>query len=85
MRAPEPSAAELFGRKVFMARRRRGFSQEILAIYAGVHRQEVGLIERGKREPKLTTILKLMRALKVEPNELFDGVKLPKPLPLSER
>lgn len=85
MRPPEPSVAELFGRNVFMARRRLGQSQETFAIYAGLHRQEIGLIERGKREPRLTTILKLKRALGVDANELFDGVKLPKPLPLSER
>jgi DNA-binding XRE family transcriptional regulator len=85
VRPPEPTVAEQFGRNVFMARRRIGRSQEILAIYAGLHRQEVGLIERGKREPKLTTIVKLTRALHVEPNELFKGIKLPKPPPLSER
>lgn len=76
--------AEQFGRKVFMARRRLGVSQETLATFAGLHRQEVGLIERAQREPRLVTILKLMRALGVEPAELFDGVKLPKPLPPKE-
>src|SRR4051794_6474603 len=73
------TAAEQFGREVFIARRRLGLSQETLAIFAGVHRQEIGLIERGKREPRLATILKLMRALKVEPNDLLAGVRLPKP------
>ncbi|MET0559031.1 MAG: helix-turn-helix transcriptional regulator [Solirubrobacterales bacterium] len=74
MTPPEPSAAEEFGCRVFKARRRLGVSQEILAIFAGLHRQEVGLIERGKREPKLTTILKLTQALGVEPNELLLGI-----------
>lgn len=66
--------AEQFGNNVFKARRRLGISQEILAIFAGVHRQEVGLIERGKREPRLETILKLTLALGVEPNELLMGI-----------
>jgi transcriptional regulator with XRE-family HTH domain len=70
------SPAEQFGRKVFIARRRAGLTQETLAIFAGLHRTEIGLIERGKREPKLETILKLLRALGVEPNELLQGVKL---------
>jgi transcriptional regulator with XRE-family HTH domain len=79
------TAAEQFGRNVFIARRRLGLSQETLAIFGGVHRQEVGLVERGKRELRLSTILKLMRALGTEPNDLLGDVKLPKPLPLSER
>ena len=51
------SPTEQFGRNVFMARRRLGLSQETLAIFAGLHRTEIGLLEQGKREPKLTTIL----------------------------
>lgn len=85
MKAPEPPAAKLFGRNVFVVRHRLGLTQEILAIYAGLHRSEIGLIERGLREPRLETILKLMRALGVEANVLFKDVKLPKPKPLSER
>jgi transcriptional regulator with XRE-family HTH domain len=79
MRPLESTVAEEFGRRVFMARRRLGLSQEVLAAYAGVHRQEVGLIERGRREPKLTTILKLTQALGVEPNELLKGINPHKP------
>lgn len=30
-------------------------------------------------EPQLTTILKLIRSLKVEPNDLLKDVKVPKP------
>jgi transcriptional regulator with XRE-family HTH domain len=66
---------EEFGRRVFMARRRAGLSQEILAIFAGLHRTEIGLIERGRREPKLITILKLVRGLGVEPNDLLKGLR----------
>lgn len=74
--------AEQFGRRVFMARRRLGISQETLAIFAGLHRQEIGLLERGKREPKLTTILKVLRGLGVEPNDLLLGMR-PDPKPRS--
>jgi transcriptional regulator with XRE-family HTH domain len=71
--------AEEFGSRVFKARRRLGVSQEMLAIFAGVHRQEVGLIERGRREPRLETILKVTQALGVEPNELLMGINPHKP------
>ena len=75
------SPTEQFGRNVFRARRRLGLSQETLAIFAGLHRTEIGLLEQGKREPKLTTILKLLRALGAEPNDLLLGLKLEKPKP----
>jgi transcriptional regulator with XRE-family HTH domain len=77
--------AEQFGNNVFKFRRRLGVSQEPLAIFAGLHRTEIGLLENGKREPKLETIVKLIRALGVEPNHLLADVKLPKPKPISER
>jgi transcriptional regulator with XRE-family HTH domain len=65
------SAVEQFGRNLFMARRRLGLTQEQLANSAGLHRSEIGLLERGYREPRLTTILKLLEALGSEPGDLF--------------
>jgi len=78
------TAPEQFGRKIFIARRRAGLTQETLAIFAGLHRTEIGLIELGKREAKLITILKLLRALGVEPNDLLMGIS-PDPKPPKRR
>ena len=69
------SAAERFGRNLFMARRRAGISQESLARFARLHRTEIGLLENGRREPRLVTILKLSHGLGLEPGELLAGMR----------
>jgi transcriptional regulator with XRE-family HTH domain len=68
------SQREQFGRIVAAERKKAGFSQEELGFRAGVHRTEVSLIERGRREPRLETILKLSRGLGVMPATLIDDI-----------
>ena len=68
------SVIEAFGRELFMARRLKWMTQEQLARRAGLHRTEIGLLEKGQREPRLTTILKLLDALDAEPNHLLLGL-----------
>jgi len=60
-----------FGDKVRKYRMRRGFSQEELAYRAGLHRTQIGLIESGKRCPRLDTVYKLAAALDIEPARLL--------------
>ena len=60
-----------FGRRVRQLRRDRDLSQEQLAHAAGLHRAEVGFIERAEREIGITKIWRLADALGVEPRELF--------------
>jgi len=50
-------------------------SQEALGDLCGLHRTEISLLERAGREPRLSTIVKLSRALKVLPGDLIRGVK----------
>lgn len=63
------------GSNLRAARTNAGKSQEAVADGAGIHRTEVGLIERGKRIPRYDTIVKLAGSLKVEPGEFFLGVR----------
>jgi len=65
---------ERFAKNLRDARRRLGLSQEALGAAAGIHRTEVGLLERGERDPRLRTITKLARALGIAPAALLDGV-----------
>lgn len=46
-----------------------------LADRAGMHFTFVSSVERGKRNPTLTTILSLAEGLGIEPSELVDGLK----------
>jgi transcriptional regulator with XRE-family HTH domain len=57
-------------------REREGLSQEALAEMSDLHPTAVGLLERRKRTPRLDTIVKLARALKLSsPCELIEGIR----------
>lgn len=70
---PKGVAAQ-FGRNLATARRAAQQSQEETAVGAGLHRTEIGLLERGERIPRMDTLLKVAAALDVEPGELLDGL-----------
>lgn len=60
-----------FGQKVRYLRKAKGYSQESFADHANIHRTYMGGIERGERNPTLTTICRIAKALEVEPSELL--------------
>jgi transcriptional regulator with XRE-family HTH domain len=68
------SVAEKFGRNLFMVRRRAGLSQEQLAVRAEVHRSEIGLLEKGRRVPRIDTLVRIAGSLEVEPALLLRGI-----------
>jgi DNA-binding XRE family transcriptional regulator len=67
-------ASKAFGLRVRELRRREGLSQDGLAHASGIHLTSIGRIERGGREPRLTTIQKLAKGLGVEPGELTNDL-----------
>ena len=64
-----------FARNVRAERERRGLSQEALGHACGLHRTEISLLERAGRDPRLSTIVKVARALHVPPSFLLDGIE----------
>ena len=50
-------------------------SQEAVALRASLHRTEISALERGLKEPRLKTILKVCAAVEAEPNELLAGME----------
>lgn len=66
---------ELFARNLRRERHRRGLSQEDVAHASGLHSTEISRLERAAREPRLSTIVRLARALEIRPTDLLDGVK----------
>ncbi len=63
-----------FGKKVREERKKLGYSQEVLAEKAGVHRTYIGMIERGEKNITLANIQKVSKALKVKISELTKGL-----------
>ena len=64
--------AEAFGQVLRNARKEAGLSQEKLAFESGIDRTFVSMLERGVRQPSLTTIFQLAAALDTTPTEMVD-------------
>ena len=62
---------ERFGARVRELRLARKLSQEQLAFEAGLDRTYVVSVERGRRNVSLVNIVRLAKALKTEPADLF--------------
>lgn len=63
--------ARRFGANLRRVRRQADLSQEQLGLHSGLHRTEVGLLERGARVPRLDTLLKLAAGLGVRMSPHF--------------
>jgi transcriptional regulator with XRE-family HTH domain len=63
-----------FSANLRRARQDAGISQEELAERCEIHRTEVSLLERGGREPRLGTMVKLATALGTTPEVLCSGI-----------
>lgn len=67
---------EAFAEVLKVNRKKNGFSQEKLALNGGLDRTFISLLERGLRQPSLTTILQIAEALNEEPDLLIKEVKI---------
>jgi transcriptional regulator with XRE-family HTH domain len=67
-------ALKQFAGTVRAYRTRAGLSQEELAGATGLHRTEISLLERGLREPRLMTVVRLGRAFGCPPSELLEDI-----------
>ena len=65
------------GENVRGLRKSRGLAQERLAEVASLHRNEIGMVERGECEPGLLVLLILADALEITPRVLLDGLPVP--------
>jgi transcriptional regulator with XRE-family HTH domain len=60
------------GKRIKYLREQSELSQEKLALKAGLNRAYIGYIERGERNPSITTLAKIADVLEVEIKELFE-------------
>lgn len=65
-------AAAAFGKVLRKLRRQRGLTQEQLGLESDLRRTYVSVLELGRQQPSLTTILKLATALGEAPGTLVD-------------
>ncbi len=70
----EEAVAMRFADNLARCRQQAGLSQHELATRAGLHRTAIGMLESGKRVPRVDTLVKLMRALAVSPEALLEGL-----------
>jgi transcriptional regulator with XRE-family HTH domain len=62
------------GHNVRANRERIGITQEALADRAGMHPVEVGRAERGLRDLRISTVVKLAKGLGIPACELMSGL-----------
>lgn len=80
-RRVDREAARRLGKNLWRARRSAGYSQEELAALCSLHRTEIGLLENGRRLPRVDTLMKLSAALDVRVGMLVEGIEWIPPIP----
>lgn len=68
------TVAERFAENLLIYRRRAKLSQEELGALSSLHRTEIGELERGRRLPRIDTLVKLAGALSAPPGDLLKGM-----------
>ena len=64
-----------FGEILRTVRTKAGFSQEQLALDCSLDRTYISLLERGLRQPTLTTLFTLANSLGIKPSKLINLVE----------
>jgi transcriptional regulator with XRE-family HTH domain len=64
-----------FGLVLRRIRLKAGFSQEALALEAGLQRNYISLMELGRNQPTITTLFKLSAALEISPSDIVKEVE----------
>lgn len=67
--------AVAFGKVLREARKKAGLTQEQLGLEADLERNFVSMLELGQRQPSLTTLIKLAKALNTTAAHLIDQVE----------
>lgn len=65
----------VFGKVLRKLREGKKLSQEKLAEYCDLDRTYISMLERGLRQPTITTLFKIADALDISPSELVRKVE----------
>ncbi len=64
----------LLGKRIVFLRKKKGYSQLTLSFLADVSKTYLSDVERGSRNPSVSTLSRIAKALEVNLEELFEGV-----------
>jgi transcriptional regulator with XRE-family HTH domain len=74
------SIQERFSANLRRVRKSLRMTQTELALMTELHRTQISLLERGKRMPRLDTLVKLVSALGCRSDDLIEGLAwMPEP------
>ena len=59
------------GKRITKLRKAKGFSMYKLSLNSGISNSVLMRVEKGKREPKINTLLKIIDGLDMSPAEFF--------------
>jgi transcriptional regulator with XRE-family HTH domain len=62
----------MIGKKILSYRKEKALSLEDVASVSGLHRTTIGLIERGEREPTVSTLIRIAKGLGVSIFDIID-------------
>jgi len=68
----EESILKKFGKRVRELRTERNLTQQQLADISGLHKNYIGMVERGERNPSLLNIDILAKCFEMKFSELFN-------------
>jgi transcriptional regulator with XRE-family HTH domain len=63
------------GMRIRYLRKQKGMSQLDLSLEAGVNKNYISDLERGSRNPSITLLEKIARALDIDLSTLFKGIQ----------
>ncbi|MGE5606807.1 MAG: helix-turn-helix domain-containing protein [Bacteroidota bacterium] len=64
-----------FGDTLKQFRKKKSWSQEELADYSGLDRTYISLLERGLRNPTLTTLFSIAKCMDYQPNQFIKEIE----------
>jgi len=62
------------GQNIRSHRKRLDLTQEALAYKCDMHPVELGRAERGKRDLRVSTVVRIAQGLEIPPAKLLDGI-----------
>ena len=80
----DPTLNHAFATRLREVREAASLSQEELGFRSGLHRTEVGMLERGIRLPRIDTLNRLAGSLGVDPGDLLTTLPRYRPAELLE-